>query len=61
MGSEAGQAQRAAPADALSSCAFTSARRRRWTQKVHFSITPRARTVTRGFIAIFSVSDLWSV
>ena len=28
----------------------------RWTQKVHFSITPRPRTVTSGLNAIFSVS-----
>ncbi len=25
----------------------------RWMQKVHFSITPRMRTVTFGFLAIF--------
>ena len=41
--------------------ASISARRIRCTQKVHFSMTPRARTVTSGFIAIFTVSSISDV
>jgi hypothetical protein len=38
------------------SAASIWARRIRWTQKVHFSITPRSRTVTSGFFTMRSVS-----
>src|SRR5688572_17322852 len=37
--------------------ASTRAWSRRCTQYVHFSITPRARTVTSGFASIFSVGE----
>ena len=30
----------------------------RWTQKVHFSITPRERTVTSGLWTIFSIGEI---
>src|SRR5207244_13485653 len=40
-----------------SSLAFSSPLRMRWIQKVHFSITPRARTDTSGFNALSSCAS----
>ena len=42
------------------SCTRESMRARsmRWTQYVHFSMTPRLRTVTSGFMRSFSTSEV---